>query len=84
MAVLGTVAIWYFGDALYNDYSQMMSQFTDDVLALAWWQVVWFMGAFSFFVPRIHLSMNRRSSDEKARSCASWLGGKSKIRPSRT
>jgi hypothetical protein len=59
MAVIGTVAIWYFGDALYNDYSLMKGQFTDDVLALSWWQVVWFMGAFSFFVPRIHLSMNR-------------------------
>jgi hypothetical protein len=60
MAVLGTVALWYFGDALYNDYSQMRSQFTDDVLILAWWQVVLFMVVFSLLVPRIHLSMNRK------------------------
>jgi hypothetical protein len=59
MAVLGTVALWYFGDALYNDYSLMKGQFTDEVLSLAWWQVVLFMAAFSFLVPRIHVSMNR-------------------------
>jgi hypothetical protein len=59
MAVLGTVAIWYFGDALYNDYSLMKGRFTEEVLALAWWEVVLFLGAFSFLVPRIHRSMNR-------------------------
>jgi len=60
MAVIGTVAIWYFGDVLYNDYSLMRGQFTDDVLILAWWQVVLFLVSFTLMVPRIHRSMNRR------------------------
>ena len=64
MAVLGTVAVWYFGDALYNDYAKMVLTFGTEVLSTAWWQVVLFIGGFAFFLPRVHLSMNRRIASQ--------------------
>jgi hypothetical protein len=64
LAVLGTVAVWYFGDALYNDYAKMVLTFGTDVLAAAWWQVVLFIGGFAFFLPRVHLALNRRVASQ--------------------
>lgn len=60
MAVLGTVAVWYFGDAFYNDYDSMVNQFGAEVLATAWWQVVLFLVGFSVMVPQVHRAFNRR------------------------
>jgi hypothetical protein len=62
MAVLGTVAVWYFGDALYNDYATMVLKFGTDALAVAWWQVVLFIGGFALLLPPVHRWMNRRLS----------------------
>jgi hypothetical protein len=60
LAVIGTVGVWYFGDALYNDYAEFKLQFSADDLSHAWWQVFLFLGAFAFFVPGVHRAMNRR------------------------
>lgn len=60
MAVLGTVAVWYYGDALYNDYDEMINQFGAEVLATAWWQVVLFLVGFTLLVPQMHRAFNRR------------------------
>jgi len=60
LAVIGTVGIWYFGDALYNDYSEFLLKFSANDLSSAWWQVFLFLGAFAFFVPGVHRAMNRR------------------------
>ena len=60
LAVLGTVAVWYFGDALYNDYAKMELKFGANTLGAAWWQVVLFIGGFALLVPRVHQAMNRR------------------------
>src|ERR1019366_7808557 len=61
LAVLGTVAAWYVGDALYNDYANYhVKIFAPDVLANAWWQVAWFVLVFLWLTPLIHRWMNAR------------------------
>ena len=61
LAVLGTVAAWYVGDAFYNDYAHYhVKTFTADVLADAWWEVAWFLVVFMISVPMIHEWMNAR------------------------
>ena len=59
-AVLGTVGIWYFGDALYNDYQQYSIEIGAQYLEAAWWQVALFIFALLTFVQMLHRSMNRR------------------------
>ncbi len=58
-AVLGTVAIWYFGDAFYNDYDSYSRNIGEQYVEAAWWQVALFLAAFLLFVPLLHSSMNR-------------------------
>ena len=61
LAVLGTVAAWYVGDALYNDYANYhVKIFSADVLANAWWQVAWFILVFLWLAPLIHRRLNGR------------------------
>jgi len=60
LAVLGTVAVWYFGDALYNDYAKMALKFGANTLGAAWWQVILFIAGFALLVPHVHRAMNRR------------------------
>ena len=59
-AVLGTVAIWYLGDALYNDYQRYAMEIGAQYLEAAWWQVALFILALLIFVQMLHRSMNRR------------------------
>jgi hypothetical protein len=59
MAVLGTVAAWYFGDATYNDYSVYLSRIGADMLDLAWGQVVLFVFSFCLFAPFMQRWMNK-------------------------
>ena len=58
-AVLGTVAIWYFGDAFYNDYASYSRSIGEQYVEAAWWQVALFLAAFLCFVPVLHITMNR-------------------------
>ena len=58
-AVLGTVAIWYFGDAFYNDYASYSRDIGEEYVEAAWWQVALFLAAFLLFVPLFHSIMNR-------------------------
>lgn len=61
LAVLGTVAAWYVGDALYNDYvGDYMREFTTATLAHAWWQVAWFLTVFLILAPVSHNAANAR------------------------
>jgi hypothetical protein len=61
LAVLGTVAAWYVGDALYNDYAENHAEiFSKDVLSNAWWEVAWFLIAFLLLAPRVHRLINSR------------------------
>jgi len=60
-AVLVTIAAWYVGDALYNDYLNWhMTIFTPNVLATAWWQVALFIASFLLTTPYFHQRINRR------------------------
>lgn len=60
-AVLVTVAVWYVGDALYNDYRDWhMLIFDKWVLTQAWWQVALFLGSFLLLTPYLHQKINRR------------------------
>jgi hypothetical protein len=59
-AVLGTVGVWYFGDALYNDYETYGGEIGFQYLEVAWWQVSLFIGAFMVLVPTLHRIINRR------------------------
>ena len=59
--VLATIAAWYVGDALYNDYrTTHMQLFTAAMLLKAWWQVVVFLAVFLMLTPLIHNALNRR------------------------
>ena len=58
-AVLGTVAIWYFGDAFYNDYASYSRNIGEQYVEAAWWQVALFLASFLLCVPLLHSSMNR-------------------------
>ena len=61
LAVLGTVAAWYVGDALYNDYAENHAElFSKDVLSNAWWEVAWFLIAFLLLAPWVHRRINAR------------------------
>jgi hypothetical protein len=59
-AVLGTVGVWYFGDALYNDYDSYGREIGFKYLEAAWWQVSLFIGTFLVLVPTLHRMINRR------------------------
>ena len=65
-AVLGTVAIWYFGDALYNDYDRYVMEIGGQYLEAAWWQVALFIAAFMAFVPMLHRMVNRKVLGERS------------------
>jgi len=61
LAVLGTAAAWYVGDAFYNDYAENHAKmFTPGTLAGAWWQVAWFLLVFLLATPEIHRAINSR------------------------
>ena len=61
IAVLGTVAVWYVGDAFYNDYVHNHAQrFQPEVLAAAWWQVALFLVSFLLLVGPTHRWLNAR------------------------
>ncbi len=59
LAVLGTAAVWYVGDAFYNDYANNhVNLFAAATLDIAWWQVAWFLTVFLVGTPMIHQRIN--------------------------
>jgi hypothetical protein len=62
LAVLGTTAVWYHGDGLYNDYEAYRLINGDDALNAGWWQVASFVLAFSLFVPLVFGVVNAKYS----------------------
>ena len=60
LAVLGTVAVWYHGDGLYNDYEMYRLTLGDDALGAAWWQVLLFLVTFALLVKPLNEQINRR------------------------
>ena len=61
LAVLATVAVWYAGDVLYNDYvGDYMRKFDATVVADAWWEVAWFLATFLILAPIVNRLFNWR------------------------
>ena len=61
LTVLGTVAVWYVGDAFYNDYANNHAKlFEPGTLQSAWWQVAWFIAVFLLSAPWLHQWINAR------------------------
>lgn len=53
-----TVFVWYVGDVLYNDYSDV--HFTSDTISVAWWQVAVFVATFNLAAPALNRWFNAR------------------------
>ncbi len=53
IAVLGTLAIWYLVDPLYNGYAEYFGNIDAQSLDYAWWQVNLFIIAFGILLPTI-------------------------------
>jgi hypothetical protein len=62
IVVMLTVAVWYVGDAIYNDYEAYFWEFGRETLENAWWQVALFVLTFLALVKPIHDGMNRSLS----------------------
>jgi len=65
-AVLATVAAWYHGDALYNDYEEYREIMGDAALVAGWWQVLIFLIAFGVLVPLAHSVLNSHHRGRKS------------------
>lgn len=60
-AVLVTVAAWYVGDALSNDYRNWhMLLFSKEILAKSWGQVAIFLAVFIGLTPLLHRQINQK------------------------
>lgn len=60
LMVLATIAFWYVGDALYNDYSLYLMEFDPNSLLHAWWEVFGFICAFGYLAPKVHRAFNKK------------------------
>ena len=67
LAVLATVAVWYHGDGLYNDYEEYQVILGDDALNAGWWMVLLFILTFSFLVLPVHRAINGRLLGRRSR-----------------
>ncbi len=59
-AVLATAAVWYVGDALYNDYEEFSSLIGPAYITIACWQLLLFVVAFGLMVEFVHFQINRK------------------------
>lgn len=69
-AVLGTVGIWYLGDALYNDYRLYQLAIGSATLTSAWWQVLLFVVAFSLLAKPISDKFNGHLINQRSHALA--------------
>ena len=76
MAVLATVAFWYLGDALYNDYGTYRKKIGLLHLDSAWWQVLIFLWAFAFCVPVCHRAVSAKFLHKRSFSLHCYLTGR--------
>lgn len=58
--VLATVGAWYYGDGLYNDYSEYQERVGNEALVAGWWQVLWFLVVFGVIVQPVNYFFNQR------------------------
>lgn len=67
-AVLGTVAVWYVGDAFYNDYRIYQLVIDSASLASAWWQVLLFVVVFGLLAKPISEKFNSHLANNNSRA----------------
>jgi hypothetical protein len=60
LAVFGTVAAWYLGDAFYNDYYLYVTSVGEAAMEATWWQIGLFCLAFSIFAPFCNRFLNKK------------------------
>jgi hypothetical protein len=76
LAVLGTTAVWYIGDAIYNDYAlNHVVKFSSGNLDNAWWQVAWFIFFVLILTPVIHRFININSYQNTSVIFLMWKKG---------
>ena len=75
LTVLATVAAWYLGDPLYNDYGEYVRIIGSGCLDDAWGEVFLFVVAFGTLAPRLHEAMNRGVGDGRSRILAAMRSG---------
>jgi hypothetical protein len=74
--VIVTIAVWYVGDAIYNDYRDWhMMLFRKEILTKAWWQVAWFLATFLLLTPLMHNLINRPWLDRTSQALSMFRGG---------
>ena len=66
LVVLMTVAAWYVGDVLYNDYNGYLMEIDKTSLSNAWWDVLGFICAFGFLAPAVHRFFNKKYLGRKS------------------
>ncbi len=66
LMVLFTAGLWYFGDALYNDYTEYIWNIGPAALSAAWWQVLIFVVAFGWMTPHVHQWVNGKLPEQKS------------------
>ena len=66
-AVLATIAVWYLGGGLYNDYEEYQTVIGDAALGAAWWQVLLFIVTFSLLVLPVHRLVNQHLLKRQSR-----------------
>ena len=75
LTVLATVATWYLGDPLYNNYGEYVRIVGSGCLDDAWGEVFLFVVAFGTLAPRLHEVMNRGVGDGRSRILAAMRSG---------
>jgi hypothetical protein len=65
-AVLATVAAWYVGDVLYNDFGDYLATVGVESLTSAWWQVLWFLVCFAVLLVPVHRMFNRQLLEQRS------------------
>ena len=58
IAVVGTAAVWYLLDPIYNGYETYARRFTPEVLDHAWMEVLLFLVSLGVLTPAIHNKLN--------------------------
>ena len=73
IVVMLTIAAWYVGDALYNDYEAYYWEFGKNTLERAWWQVASFAIVFVALVKPMHDLVNGKLPNRDSFAIKSYL-----------
>jgi len=66
IAVVGTAAVWYLLDPIYNGYEKYALKFTPEILDHAWMELLLFLVSLGILTPAIHNKLNADCLDKKS------------------